>query len=93
MKVPLLLVDAVHLGLSNSSHRTNFRSFLICSEGDQFVKFANMLMNDTIFLLDESLDGLKRIRETQDLMDNADEWNRLGQVRTRNAYIFREKRA
>ena len=39
-------------------------------------------MNDTIFLLDESLDGLKRIRETQDLMDNAEEWDRLGQVRT-----------
>jgi len=27
--------------------------------GKQFVRFVNMLMNDTTFLLDESLDSLK----------------------------------
>ena len=27
--------------------------------GKQFVKFINMLMNDTTFLLDESLESLK----------------------------------
>ncbi|KAI5755958.1 hypothetical protein M8J77_020971 [Diaphorina citri] len=36
--------------------------------GNQFVKFVNMLMNDTTFLLDESLESLKRIHETQELM-------------------------
>ena len=33
--------------------------------GTQFVKFINMLMNDTTFLLDESLESLKRIHEIQ----------------------------
>ena len=32
----------------------------------QFVKFINMLMNDTTFLLDESMDALKRIHEVQE---------------------------
>lgn len=46
-----------------SSHRQ-----AIVSEsktGKQFVKFVNMLMNDTTFLLDECLEYLKRIHETQ----------------------------
>ncbi|XP_048766609.1 ubiquitin conjugation factor E4 B-like [Ostrea edulis] len=42
--------------------------------GKQFVKFVNMLMNDTTFLLDESLDCLKRIHEIQDAMQNREEW-------------------
>ncbi|CAG5126106.1 unnamed protein product, partial [Candidula unifasciata] len=45
--------------------------------GRQFVRFVNMLMNDTTFLLDESLDCLKRIHEIQELMDNAAKWNAL----------------
>ena len=36
--------------------------------GKQFVKFINMLMNDTTFLLDESMDALKRIHEVQQEM-------------------------
>lgn len=44
------------------------------SNGKQFVKFVNMLMNDTTFLLDESLDCLKRIHEIQDAMQNREEW-------------------
>lgn len=46
--------------------------------GKQFVKFVNMLMNDTTFLLDECLEYLKRIHETQVLMmmDPA-EWAKL----------------
>ena len=31
----------------------------LCSTGKEFVKFVNLLMNDTTFLLDESLDALK----------------------------------
>lgn len=45
--------------------------------GAQFVKFVNMLMNDTTFLLDESLEYLKRIHETQVLMMDETEWNAL----------------
>ncbi|XP_041377968.1 ubiquitin conjugation factor E4 B-like [Gigantopelta aegis] len=44
------------------------------NKGKQFVKFVNMLMNDTTFLLDESLDCLKRIHEVQEMMDNSTQW-------------------
>ena len=33
------------------------------ANGKNFIKFINMMMNDTTFLLDESLDALKRIHE------------------------------
>ena len=58
----------------------------VCSSGKQWVKFVNMLMNDTTFLLDESLDTLKSIRELQDLMENKTEWDKLGRVR--NGSLF-----
>jgi len=41
-----------------------------------FVRFINMLMNDTTFLLDESLESLKRIHEIQEAMDRKEEWER-----------------
>ena len=52
----------------------------ICREsstGKQFVRFVNMLINDTTFLLDESLDSLKRIHEAQELMEDPVEWAAL----------------
>ena len=42
--------------------------------GKQFVKFINMLMNDTTFLLDESMDALKRIHEVQQEMEDHKKW-------------------
>lgn len=45
--------------------------------GIQFVKFINMLMNDTTFLLDESLESLKRIHEVQDLVSDEEKWTKL----------------
>ena len=44
--------------------------------GKQFVRFVNMLMNDTTFLLDESLDSLKRIHEIQEEMKDTNNWNK-----------------
>ncbi|XP_064461145.1 ubiquitin conjugation factor E4 B-like [Ornithodoros turicata] len=41
------------------------------SDGRQFVRFVNMLMNDTTFLLDESLESLKRIHQTQEAVDGS----------------------
>ncbi|KAG8142368.1 putative Ubiquitin conjugation factor E4 B isoform 1 protein [Naja naja] len=35
------------------------------NSGKQFVRYINMLINDTTFLLDESLESLKRIHEDQ----------------------------
>jgi ubiquitin conjugation factor E4 B len=45
--------------------------------GKQFVKFVNMLMNDTTFLLDESLESLKRIHEVQELISDDDRWSKM----------------
>lgn len=56
-------------------HKSHFID--VASSGQNFVKFVNMLMNDTTYLLDESMVTLKSIRELQDLMDNKTEWSRL----------------
>ena len=55
--------------------------FFFFSSGTDFVKFVNMLMNDTTFLLDESMDTLKSIRELQDQIENKTEFSRLDRVR------------
>lgn len=39
-----------------------------------FIRFVNMLINDTTFLLDESLDALKAIHETQEAMKDTEQW-------------------
>lgn len=39
-----------------------------------FIRFINMLINDTTFLLDESLDSLKSIHETQEAQNDRDTW-------------------
>lgn len=49
------------------------------NNGKQFVKFINMLMNDTTFLLDESLESLKRIHEIQELVSDRKAWAALSQ--------------
>ncbi|XP_023161123.2 ubiquitin conjugation factor E4 B [Drosophila hydei] len=53
------------------------RQAVICEsrQGNQFVKFVNMLMNDTTFLLDECLENLKRIHLTQQLMSDVQNWS------------------
>merc|ERR1712058_172211 len=43
--------------------------------GKNFIKFINMMMNDTTFLLDESLDALKRIHDVQDVMSDPGKWS------------------
>ncbi len=40
-----------------------------------------MLMNDTTFLLDESMDALKRIHEVQEEMNDGVKWAEQTQVR------------
>ncbi len=40
-----------------------------------------MLMNDTTFLLDESMDALKRIHEVQEEMADGAKWSEQSQVR------------
>uniref|UniRef100_A0A8B9R7E8 Ubiquitin conjugation factor E4 B n=1 Tax=Astyanax mexicanus TaxID=7994 RepID=A0A8B9R7E8_ASTMX len=47
------------------------------NSGKQFVRYINMLINDTTFLLDESLESLKRIHEIQEEMKNKEQWDLL----------------
>ena len=44
------------------------------ANGKNFIKFINMMMNDTTFLLDESLSALTRIHEVQDDMADPTKW-------------------
>ena len=62
-------------------------------KGDQFVRFVNMLMNDTTFLLDESMESLKRIHEVQEAMDR-EEANSLTseQQQTRQRQLANDER-
>ncbi|XP_055375638.1 ubiquitin conjugation factor E4 B [Condylostylus longicornis] len=54
------------------------------ASGKQFVKFINMLMNDTTFLLDECLEYLKRIHQVQVLMMDTKEWSKLTSEQQQN---------
>jgi len=44
------------------------------NNGKQFIRFINMMMNDTTFLLDESLSALTRIHEVQEDMADPAKW-------------------
>ena len=46
----------------------------------EFIRFVNMLINDTTFLLDEAIASLKRIHEIQEMKKNEAEWNSKNQV-------------
>ncbi|KAH9506359.1 Ubiquitin conjugation factor E4 B [Dermatophagoides farinae] len=69
-----------HISIIFKSFWTNQKQqFAIINEADNgknFVKFINMLMNDTTFLLDEALVSLKRIHEIKEDMKNPENWNR-----------------
>jgi ubiquitin conjugation factor E4 B len=62
--------------------------------GPQFVRFVNMLMNDTTFLLDESLESLKRIHELQLALANKEEWDKQPQEQrqTRQRQLVTDER-
>ena len=49
-------------------------------QDSNFVRFINMLMNDTTFLLDESIGCLKRIHELQEVMKDEARWKEFSQV-------------
>ncbi|XP_049609960.1 ubiquitin conjugation factor E4 B isoform X1 [Syngnathus scovelli] len=62
--------------------------------GKQFVRYINMLINDTTFLLDESLESLKRIHEIQEEMKNKDQWDQLprDQQQSRQSQLTQDER-
>lgn len=64
------------------------------NSGKQFVRYINMLINDTTFLLDESLESLKRIHEMQEEMRSKEHWDQLprDQQQARQAQLAQDER-
>ncbi|KAG7521279.1 ubiquitin conjugation factor E4 B isoform X2 [Solea senegalensis] len=64
------------------------------NSGKQFVRYINMLINDTTFLLDESLESLKRIHEVQEEMKNKEQWEQLprDQQQSRQSQLTQDER-
>lgn len=50
-----------------------------------------MLINDTTFLLDESLESLKRIHEVQEEMKNKEQWEQLPRVSLQQCLIIKSE--
>ncbi|XP_051906713.1 ubiquitin conjugation factor E4 B isoform X3 [Hippocampus zosterae] len=76
----------------NIAHHGTFIEEFNC--GKQFVRYINMLINDTTFLLDESLESLKRIHEIQEEMKNKDQWDQLprDQQQSRQSQLTQDER-
>ncbi|KAI6649295.1 Ubiquitin conjugation factor E4 B-like [Oopsacas minuta] len=67
-----------HLWIGGDAHRESVKSLAF---GDKrpmsdFIRFVNLLLNDTTFLLDESLDLLKSIHETQQAIEDKVNWEK-----------------
>ena len=52
-------------------------------EDSTFNRYLNMLINDTTFLLDETLDALKSIHKTQEAMKDPEGWRQQPRVGVR----------
>uniref|UniRef100_M3YYL7 Ubiquitin conjugation factor E4 n=1 Tax=Mustela putorius furo TaxID=9669 RepID=M3YYL7_MUSPF len=87
--------------ISYHQWRTIFRALYdrvhhncLFSSGKQFVRYINMLINDTTFLLDESLESLKRIHEVQEEMKNKEQWDQLprDQQQARQSQLAQDER-
>ncbi|XP_037124262.1 ubiquitin conjugation factor E4 B isoform X5 [Syngnathus acus] len=76
---------------NHAHHGTFMEEF---NAGKQFVRYINMLINDTTFLLDESLESLKRIHEIQEEMKNKDQWDQLprDQQQSRQSQLTQDER-
>lgn len=59
------------------THRSVMENFT--SNLQEFIKFANRLMNDVTFMLDELLTKLAEIKKLQQEMDRKEEWDALTQ--------------
>ncbi|XP_065141631.1 ubiquitin conjugation factor E4 B isoform X1 [Paramisgurnus dabryanus] len=76
----------------NISHQGTFLEEF--NSGKQFVRYINMLINDTTFLLDESLESLRRIHEIQEEMKNKEQWDLLprDQQQRRQSQLTQDER-
>ncbi|KAL1021148.1 hypothetical protein UPYG_G00009400 [Umbra pygmaea] len=76
----------------NVGHQATFLEEF--NSGKQFVRYINMLINDTTFLLDESLESLKRIHEVQEEMKCKEQWDQLPreQQQSRQSQLTQDER-
>ncbi|XP_069597590.1 ubiquitin conjugation factor E4 B isoform X1 [Ranitomeya imitator] len=76
----------------NPAHHGTFMEEF--NSGKQFVRYINMLINDTTFLLDESLESLKRIHEMQEEMRSKEHWDQLprDQQQARQSQLAQDER-
>uniref|UniRef100_A0A8C9VGD6 Ubiquitin conjugation factor E4 B n=1 Tax=Scleropages formosus TaxID=113540 RepID=A0A8C9VGD6_SCLFO len=76
----------------NAGHHGTFLEEF--NSGKQFVRYINMLINDTTFLLDESLESLKRIHEVQEEMKNKELWEQMPreQQQSRQSQLTQDER-
>ena len=51
-----------------------FIKILIFRDEKEFIRFLNMAINDVTYLLDESLQILKKIHDIETEIDNKEEW-------------------
>ena len=63
----------------STPYKQSFIQITNKTDDTSFMKFFNLLLNDAIYLLDESLKDLQKIKEIQTLMDSPTEWNALTQ--------------
>jgi ubiquitin conjugation factor E4 B len=54
----------------------------------EFIRFLNMAINDVTYLLDESLQLLKKIHDIETDIDNKEEWEATPMVEIINIEFF-----
>jgi len=74
-----MLIQAIFKCLWNDPSHRNRMMQEASNTSPTFVRFVNMVINDSTFLLDESLAGLEKIHEIEALMENDNEWSMLSE--------------
>ncbi|CAM0879382.1 unnamed protein product [Alopecurus aequalis] len=73
------------------SHRNAWRQIAREEERSVYLNFLNFLINDSIYLLDESLNKILELKEIEDEMANTVAWNsRTGQEREERLRVFHQ---
>lgn len=74
------------------SHRSAWKMIAVTEENGFYLRFLNLLINDSIFLLDESLKKIPELKEMELEMANINEWeSRPAQERQERTRLFRQQ--
>ena len=76
-----ILINSILVIMSSLWENQHYRDQIvnIGNNDPEFIRFVNMLINDTTFLLDEAVASLKRIHEIQEMKKREAEWNAKSQ--------------